>query len=114
MGQVVACHHCDFFADWINAVHDRLDIVDGLDDLLLEAQDSLQAMYTVFLPLLPQAGPLLRERFDVVLDALFGFSFQGQPRAPFDEILQVTPLQPSFNPAVTLLGFSGGIIHFFP
>jgi NAD(P)H-hydrate epimerase len=26
---------------------------------------------------------------DVVVDALFGFSFKGSPRAPFDSLLQV-------------------------
>ena len=36
----------------------------------------------------PQAAPLA-ERYDVVLDALFGFSFKGAPRPPFDAILEV-------------------------
>ena len=26
--------------------------------------------------------------FDIVIDALFGFSFKGQPRPPFDSILK--------------------------
>lgn len=34
-------------------------------------------------------GPPLKERFDVVIDAIFGFSFKGSPRPPFDKILEV-------------------------
>ncbi len=34
-------------------------------------------------------GTPLRERFDVVIDAMFGFSFKGTPRPPFDTILEV-------------------------
>lgn len=33
-------------------------------------------------------GEQLAQRFDVVLDAMFGFSFQGDPRPPFDTLLQ--------------------------
>ncbi len=33
-------------------------------------------------------GGALRGRFDLVLDALFGFSFKGDPRPPFDALLQ--------------------------
>jgi len=41
------------------------------------------------------AGPL-SQQFDVVIDAVFGFSFKGTPRQPFDEILQA--LLPSAQP----------------
>ena len=34
-------------------------------------------------------GGGLAGRADVVVDALFGFSFHGAPRAPFDALLQV-------------------------
>ncbi|CAL8471491.1 g11033 [Coccomyxa elongata] len=33
-------------------------------------------------------GTPLRERFDVVIDAMFGFNFKGTPRPPFDTILE--------------------------
>ena len=33
-------------------------------------------------------GEPLAQRFDVVLDAMFGFSFKGDPRPPFDTLLQ--------------------------
>lgn len=36
-----------------------------------------------------RSGPL-RASYDVVIDALFGFSFQGAPRPPFDAILQAS------------------------
>lgn len=36
-------------------------------------------------------GHPLRERFDVIIDAIFGFSFKGAPRPPFDTILEVSP-----------------------
>lgn len=39
-------------------------------------------------PLLQAAGPL-SQQCDVVLDAIFGFSFKGDPRPPFDDILRV-------------------------
>lgn len=42
-----------------------------------------------------QVSPL-RERYDVVLDAIFGFSFKGSPRPPFDTILQM--LAPAADP----------------
>ncbi len=41
----------------------------------LEAEDVLQG------------GPL-RGQFGLVLDAMFGFSFKGDPRPPFDALLQ--------------------------
>lgn len=41
-------------------------------------------------------GASLRSRYDVVLDAVFGFSFKGAARPPFDEVLQLMapPAQP--------------------
>ncbi|KIY96224.1 hypothetical protein MNEG_11737, partial [Monoraphidium neglectum] len=41
-------------------------------------------------------GAPLQERFDVIVDALFGFSFKGQPRTPFDALLE--SLKPSARP----------------
>ena len=35
----------------------------------------------------PPAGPALSARFDVAIDALFGFSFKGAARAPYDAVL---------------------------
>jgi NAD(P)H-hydrate epimerase len=32
----------------------------------------------------------LHSRYDLVLDALFGFSFRGAPRPPFDELIDVS------------------------
>ena len=37
-------------------------------------------------------GAPLRERYDVVIDAIFGFSFKGAPRSPFDTILEARSL----------------------
>lgn len=37
----------------------------------------------------PQAGGPLASRFDFVIDAMFGFSFKGAPRPPFDGIIEV-------------------------
>lgn len=45
-------------------------------------------------------GPPLKERFDVVIDAIFGFSFKGAPRPPFDAILEVCPLHIHYHWAV--------------
>ena len=33
-------------------------------------------------------GPGLAQRYAVVIDAMFGFSFKGDPRPPFDTILE--------------------------
>ncbi|KAI8470310.1 MAG: pyridoxamine 5'-phosphate oxidase [Monoraphidium minutum] len=41
-------------------------------------------------------GPPLKQRFDVVVDALFGFSFKGEPRPPFDTLLEA--LKPAAAP----------------
>ncbi|GMH45062.1 hypothetical protein BSKO_13019 [Bryopsis sp. KO-2023] len=41
-------------------------------------------------------GVPLRESFDVIVDSIFGFSFQGDPRPPFDVILEM--LKPSARP----------------
>ncbi len=35
-----------------------------------------------------QEAPL-SETYDVVLDAMFGFSFKGAPRPPFDALIEV-------------------------
>eukprot|EP00195_Chlamydomonas_chlamydogama_P017094 CAMPEP_0202896808 /NCGR_PEP_ID=MMETSP1392-20130828/5730_1 /ASSEMBLY_ACC=CAM_ASM_000868 /TAXON_ID=225041 /ORGANISM="Chlamydomonas chlamydogama, Strain SAG 11-48b" /LENGTH=468 /DNA_ID=CAMNT_0049582285 /DNA_START=199 /DNA_END=1605 /DNA_ORIENTATION=- len=43
-----------------------------------------------------QAGGALASQADVVVDALFGFSFKGAPRPPFDSILQA--LKPASCP----------------
>lgn len=32
----------------------------------------------------------LAEQYDLVLDSIFGFSFKGAPRPPFDKLLEVT------------------------
>lgn len=42
-----------------------------------------------------EGGPI-KDRFDVVVDALFGFSFKGDPRPPFDTLLQA--LGPAAGP----------------
>ncbi|KAG2482649.1 hypothetical protein HYH03_018422 [Edaphochlamys debaryana] len=44
---------------------------------------------------LAAAGPLAAQA-DVVVDALFGFSFSGEPRAPFDEVIKA--LLPAAKP----------------
>jgi NAD(P)H-hydrate epimerase len=38
----------------------------------------------------------LKKSFDVVLDGMFGFSFSGSPRAPFDALLEL--LTPAHEP----------------
>ena len=46
-------------------------------------------------------GPQLAERYDVAIDAMFGFSFKGSPRPPFDTILEARPstLNPVCGPS---------------
>lgn len=36
-----------------------------------------------------QAEPL-RDNFNVILEGIFGFSFKGTPRSPFDVVLKVS------------------------
>ena len=53
----------------------------------------LESLNIPFLP--PEQvteGAPLRERYEVIVDAIFGFSFHGSPRPPFDTIVQVTGL----------------------
>lgn len=38
----------------------------------------------------------LRGKYDLIIDSIFGFSFKGAPRPPFDHILAA--LRPSANP----------------
>ena len=38
----------------------------------------------------------LREKYSIVVDAIFGFSFKGSPRPPFDKILDA--LRPAADP----------------
>lgn len=55
------------------------------------------------IPFLPPdkvtGGSDLRDRYDVIIDAIFGFSFHGSPRPPFDSIVQVLfqPFAPVVN-----------------
>ena len=44
---------------------------------------------------------VLQKTTDVVIDAMFGFSFSGEPRAPFDEILAIIK-DPANEPPPTL------------
>jgi len=53
----------------------------------------LESLNIPFLP--PEEvteGKPLRDRYDVIIDAIFGFSFHGAPRPPFDTIVQVQSL----------------------
>ena len=45
-----------------------------------------QKMGVAFIDELPSAN-VIDTTFDVVVDALFGFSFKGAPRPPFDTVL---------------------------
>lgn len=47
-----------------------------------------QKMGVAFIDELPSAD-IIDTSFDVVVDALFGFSFTGAPRPPFDSILTI-------------------------
>ena len=50
----------------------------------------LESLNIPFLP--PEQvteGAPLHERYEVIIDAIFGFSFHGSPRPPFDTIVQV-------------------------
>lgn len=39
------------------------------------------------------SGTPLKQQHDLVIDSLFGFSFKGAPRPPFDVLLQVRGAQ---------------------
>ncbi len=42
----------------------------------------------------------LKDKYDLILDSIFGFSFKGAPRPPFDRILAA--LRPSAKPPVLI------------
>ena len=44
---------------------------------------------TLYLYVLQSEGGGLLAKYDILIDAIFGFSFSGQPRSPFDGILKV-------------------------
>jgi NAD(P)H-hydrate repair Nnr-like enzyme with NAD(P)H-hydrate epimerase domain len=43
----------------------------------------------------------LTEHYDLVVDAMFGFSFKGIPRPPFDRIVKMLGVPPGANPTET-------------
>lgn len=51
--------------------------------------------------------PPRRDRFDVVVDAMFGFSFQGPPRPPFDQLIQAM-LPPANPPPILSIDIPSG------
>jgi NAD(P)H-hydrate repair Nnr-like enzyme with NAD(P)H-hydrate epimerase domain len=56
----------------------------------------LQSLGSPFLQAEELPKGSLEGRFDLVLDSIFGFSFKGPPRAPFDTLL--TLMRPSAHP----------------
>ena len=50
----------------------------------------LKSLYIPFVEAEQLQQQPLRESYDVVLDAMFGFSFKGEPRPPFDTLIQVS------------------------
>ena len=56
-------------------------------------------------------GTPLRERYDVIIDAIFGFSFHGSPRPPFDSIVQVHSMQLSISPLSVCMSPFHKLLH---
>ncbi|KAJ0975985.1 hypothetical protein J5N97_017950 [Dioscorea zingiberensis] len=56
----------------------------------------LESLSIPFLPVeeLPQS---LADDFDLIVDAMFGFSFHGKPRPPFDDLIQRLVLLPNVD-----------------
>ena len=48
----------------------------------------LESLGIPFLDAEEVLGSPLKDKFDVVVDAMFGFGFKGPPRPPFDTILE--------------------------
>ena len=42
-----------------------------------------------FLEDFPENHDVINDKYDVIIDALFGFSFKGQPRPPFKAVLDI-------------------------
>eukprot|EP00897_Mesotaenium_endlicherianum_P003829 jgi/Mesen1/3474/ME000195S02618 len=63
----------------------------------------LESLSIPFVPAEEVAAPgeSPRERYDVVVDAMFGFSFHGIPRAPFDAILRKLAVPPGASAEAT-------------
>jgi NAD(P)H-hydrate epimerase len=56
----------------------------------------LKSLYIPFIEAEQLQQQPLQESYDVVLDAMFGFSFKGEPRPPFDTLIQM--LTPKASP----------------
>lgn len=52
----------------------------------------------------------MEAKYDLVVDALFGFSFKGSPRPPFDEALKI--LKESKVP-ICSIDVPSGLLYFF-
>ena len=50
----------------------------------------LQSLQIPFVTAEDLAAAPLKQQADIVIDAIFGFSFKGAPRPPFDKILDVS------------------------
>ncbi|GAQ89473.1 putative pyridoxin (pyrodoxamine) 5'-phosphate oxidase [Klebsormidium nitens] len=60
----------------------------------------LEALHAPFVD--PESLSLpLTDHYDVIVDAMFGFSFKGIPRPPFDKIVKMLSVGPDTNPAET-------------
>eukprot|EP00877_Chromochloris_zofingiensis_P011472 jgi/Chrzof1/6579/Cz19g01220.t1 len=57
---------------------------------LVKQLEALDVPFTAADALTSASGRHLRDDYDILIDAMFGFSFKGSPRPPFAEILQVS------------------------
>jgi NAD(P)H-hydrate epimerase len=82
---LVAARHLLSFGYTVNILYPKRTSKPIYDILVTQCEK----LHIPFLPELPSSSGDIDSQYDVVLDAIFGFSFKGSLRPPFDSILPI-------------------------
>lgn len=74
------------------------NLVKQIEDLSIPLIDLFPSTYCYFRLIIDR--DVLTQSYDIVVDAMFGFSFHGSPRSPFDSI--ITSINDSSLPVVSV------------
>ncbi|KAL6524389.1 hypothetical protein OROHE_016060 [Orobanche hederae] len=65
----------------------RISVSHSHEGCYMEGNQRLESLSVPFIPIECVPHELLN--FDIIVDAIFGFSFQGNPRPPFDDLIHI-------------------------
>lgn len=85
---LVAARHLVHFGYQVHVHYPKRPTRDDAGRLFLNLVTQCEDMGVTFLPSMPTSDGIIAD-YDLVLDALFGFSFKGEVRPPFDAVLEV-------------------------